>query len=162
MTSLDVAREKPTSNHSSQFLCGPLASGYTCAPCRRFSPFATDPVVEFGWSGASQPARRRGGGQCRAPPWVGQAKTAGPGCRCAACPRRAERREGAVGCPVPDLYGRHPLPVNGYRAYIATRSQPHVRYWNPCPLLFRATMPEDPSRARHRCEPLKHLERMSL
>jgi hypothetical protein len=64
----------------------------TPVPPAECSPsFATDPVVEFGSSGASQPARRRGGSQLRAPLWVGQAKTAGPGCQSAgARPVRGE------------------------------------------------------------------------
>ena len=46
-------------------------------------------------AGASQPARRRGGTQLRARPWVGQAKTAGPDCRSAgARPVRGEPKEG--------------------------------------------------------------------
>jgi hypothetical protein len=84
-------------------------------PAECFPAFATDPVVEFGISGANQTAWRRGSSQLRARPWVGQAKTAGPDCRSASArPVRGEPKEGgAVGCPAPNLYGCHPRPVNG-------------------------------------------------
>src|SRR5262245_21401210 len=51
-------------------------------PPPKFLPlFATESGAEFDFSGASHPVRPRGATHLRAPPWAGQAKTAGPVCR---------------------------------------------------------------------------------
>jgi hypothetical protein len=161
MPCLDIAREKPTSNHPSQVLCGTLARGCPGAPCRIFSVLCdrSDSGMRHrrseptGTTEGRQPTSRALGLVKRKPP----APAAG------ARPVRGEPKEGRgrrLSCsgpiwPSPSAHERVP----GLYCY----SQPTpCQIWEPFPLRYRATMPEDPPWARHRCEPLKHLERMSL